>query len=186
MQRWRRRFLGVQEIPTDLSPAEVEFFFTDDDALRPMLDDARREPRHRIGIIVQAGFLRLSGGMLDRRRLIPAQVLQCAAAQVEAEAPQIATLRALYARRPRTLFDNQQAVKTTLGWRDFIDAAARALTARMRKEALTAGDREALVLFARAWLHAHGYVAPGRRRLEEMAKAAEKHVMRQCRARRAI
>lgn len=178
MQAWRRRFLGVDRIPPELSLAEIELFFTAGDALAPLLEDGRREPRHRIALIVQAGFLRLSGGMLDARQRIPADVLRCAAAQTGADAPRIATLRALYGRRRRTLFEHQQEVKAALGFRDVAEPTERALTGRLRKEAQTAGDRETLVLFARVWLHDHGYVAPGRRALEALANAAQDHVMR--------
>src|SRR3546814_20197091 len=90
---------------------------------------------NRFGLAIQIGFLRLAGRPLNPMRLIPPTVLACVAEQTGVAAPMIATLRAIYRRRRRTLFEHQQAAVPALGFRPCTPAAARALTPHLRQEA---------------------------------------------------
>lgn len=176
MQAWRRRLLGVDAVPADLSEAEIQHFFTLENDQATIVAHRRRD-MNRFGLAMQIGFLRLSGRPLDPMRLIPPAVLACVAEQTGVEAPMIATLRAIYRRRRRTLFEHQQQALQVLGFRACTVAAERALTAFLRKEARTVMDRGELVIQARVWLYDHGYVALGRRHLDDLASAAQIFVL---------
>jgi len=175
MQAWRRRLLGIDAVPADLSEAEIRHFFTLEEEQATIVAHRRRD-MNRFGLAIQIGFLRLAGRPLDPMRLIPPAVLACVAEQTGVAAPMIATLRAIYRRRRRTLFEHQQAAMQALGFRPCTPAAERALTAYLRKEARTVMDRGELVTQARAWLYDHGYLAPGKRRLDDLASAAQNFV----------
>ena len=175
MQAWRRRLLGIDAVPADLSEAEIRHFFTLEEEQATIVAHRRRD-MNRFGLAIQIGFLRLAGRPLDPMRLIPPAVLACVAEQTGVAAPMIATLRAIYRRRRRTLFEHQQAAMQALGFRPCTPAAERALTAYLRKEARTVMDRGELVTQARAWLYDHRYLAPGKRRLDDLASAAQNFV----------
>jgi TnpA family transposase len=87
-------------------------------------------------------------------------------------APQIATLRAIYKRRP-TLFDHQKTAATAIGLRPFGDQANRHVTGFLRKQCGSVISRDELVRDARLWLYDHGYLLPGQRPLEKLAAAAQ-------------
>jgi hypothetical protein len=56
---------------------------------------------------LQIGFLRMSGRLLDAFRIVPANLWRHLGVQFAVEAPDLASLRALY-RRGNTLFEHQQ------------------------------------------------------------------------------
>src|SRR3546814_9086253 len=110
---------------------------------------------NRFGLAIQIGFLRLAGRPLNPMRLIPPTVLACVAEQTGVAAPMIATLRAIYRRRRRTLFEHQQAAVQALGFRRSPPAAERALTAHLCKGAGPVMARGERVTQARARWEEH-------------------------------
>jgi len=68
--------------------------------------------------------------------------------------PDLASLRALYA-RGRTLFDHQQQACEALGFAWMTEHQRRALVRVLRDEVTHSADRERLLLHARHWLYEH-------------------------------
>jgi Domain of unknown function (DUF4158) len=60
-----------------------------------------------LGLALQIGFLRMSGRVLDAVRIVPPALWKHLGSQFGEQAPDLASLRAMY-RRHRTLFDHQE------------------------------------------------------------------------------
>jgi hypothetical protein len=123
-------------------------------------------------VALQIGFVKMTGAPLNSVQLVPAEVLSQVAQQLGEAAPRIASVRALYHRRRRTLFDHQRAALAVLGFRDLPEHGERGLVAFLRREAVDELTVEALAERARVWLFEQRYVIPARRRIDSLARAA--------------
>ncbi|MEQ9152786.1 MAG: DUF4158 domain-containing protein [Nitratireductor sp.] len=175
MESWRQQFLGLDAVPASLTPAEIEFFFAPTEQDRSFVG-VRRRPLARLGLILQIGFLRMTGRSLAAFERLPPAVLSCAAAHAGLPAPRIATLRSIYRRRT-TLFEHQLVATEALGFRPASEHVMRKLITHLRREAAVQLDRGDLVRESRVWLYDRQYVLPGTRTLEEMAAAAQFHAL---------
>ena len=70
MQGWQTTFLGMRELPRDISDFELKAFFTFDGAAREAIH-ARRRDAHKLGLALHIGFLRMSGRLLGAFRVVP-------------------------------------------------------------------------------------------------------------------
>ncbi|UUZ62644.1 DUF4158 domain-containing protein [Polaromonas sp. P1-6] len=70
MQGWQATYLGMRELPHEISDFEMKAFFTFDRAERKVID-ARRGTAHKLGLALHIGFLRMSGRLLDAFRVVP-------------------------------------------------------------------------------------------------------------------
>jgi TnpA family transposase len=173
MQTWQSEFLGVGELPREISAFELEAFFTFSAAERRVIEQ-RRTPALKLGLALQTGFLRMSGRPLDAFRVVPANLWRHLGAQFAVEAPDVASLRAMY-RRGRTLFEHQELACETLGFRSLTEHQRRYLVRSLRAEAAHTGDRDRLTLFARRWLYEHLFVILHGRVLRKMVAKAMRH-----------
>jgi TnpA family transposase len=169
MPDWDLQYLGATIIPPNLSSVEIEHFFT----LRPSEIETVSKSRgasNRLGLALHIGFLRLSGTLLNSTDLIPEAVLRHIGRQIAPveRPPQIASIRSLYRRRGRTLFDHQQAAAAILGFRKLVEGAERNLLGYLRKEAWDALEDEELAGRIRKWLHEHNYFSIGERPMRSL------------------
>ena len=105
MHAWQVPYLGWRRLPADLSEFEIAHFFS----LRPEEIRAvltKYGEALRLGAALQIGFLKMCGRPLDVIQRVPTDLLKHLADQLEVPAPAIATLRALYLRRRRTLYEH--------------------------------------------------------------------------------
>lgn len=180
MEIWRQQYLGLETVPASLTNAEIDFFFTPSDQAWQIIA-RRRSSLSRMGLIIHIGFLRMTGRSLSTVDLIPSPVLACAARMAGMPAPQIATLRAIYRRRP-TLFDHQNTAALALGLKPYGDQAVRHVTGFLRRQCGSVISRDELVRDARLWLYDRGYMLPGQRPLEKLAAAAQTFALTQLKA----
>ena len=75
LQSWQTIYLGLQELPREISTFELQSFFTYSRAERELFH-ARRGNAHKLGLALHRGFLRLSGRMLNSVRIVPATLWQ--------------------------------------------------------------------------------------------------------------
>jgi len=173
--RWEHQFLGSDAFPAGLSSLEISQFFTLDP---PELAAVRkrRGPNNQLAVALQVGFLKMTGGLLNSTDLIPSAVLEHVGGQLHAgpAMPFIASIRALYRKRQRTLFDHQQAAMQVMGFEYFSANAKPHLISLLRKEAVDCFDLNELIARARAWVHEHQFVLPTTRNLRSLAVAARK------------
>ena len=146
MQTWQSEFLGVGELPREISEFELEAFFTFAAAERRLIEQ-RRSPSLKLGLALQIGFLRMSGRPLDAFRVVPANLWRHLGAQFAVEAPDIASLRAMYG-RGNTLFEHQQLACQALGFQSMSEHQRRYLVRFLRAELEHTSDRDRLVLAA--------------------------------------
>lgn len=104
--RWQRHYLGLSTFPRAMSQVELDAFFTFS-ATELQHIHSRYKMRLRLAADLQLGFLKMTGRPLNAVRIVPPSVLQYIAAQLQVPAPTIASLRAIYRRRPRTLWEHQ-------------------------------------------------------------------------------
>ncbi len=83
-----------------------------------------------------------------------AVLLRHLAIELGIDTPDLASLRALYA-RGRTLSDHQLLACQTLGFRWMVAHQRPALVRALRDEVSRCGDRERLLSYARQWLYQH-------------------------------
>ena len=106
MQGWQTPYLGLRELPREISAFELQAFFSFGPAEKELIE-RRRGDRHKLGLALHIGFLRMSGRPLNSVRAVPVALLRHLGKLLEIETPDLASLRALYT-RGRTLFDHQQ------------------------------------------------------------------------------
>ena len=153
MQGWQTPYLGLRDIPRDLSGFELQAFFTFSRAERELIEARRGDPL-RLGLALHIGFLRMSGRLLDAVRVVPPALWRHLGSELGIDAPEIASLRAMYG-RGRTLFDHQQVACDALGFRWMSEHQRRALVRLLSDEVSRCADREQLLVFARRWLYEH-------------------------------
>lgn len=169
MQGWRLGFLGIETIPRWLGEFEIEQFFR----LSPSeiaTVKTRRGNDMQLGLGLHIGFLRMSGRVLNSTDVIHWRILAFLGAQLQIRTPRVASLRALYPRRP-TLHEHQQLAKAQLGFKNLIDPAQRQLVAHLRQTRGAATDATQLLLGARQWLYEHRYFIPAERHLLDICRA---------------
>ena len=106
MLAWHVPYLGWRRLADDVSEFEIIHFFTLKSAERAAVLTRYRQPL-RLGAALQIGFLKMCGRPLDVVQRVPAALLQHLGEQLDIPAPTIATLRALYLKRRRTLYEHQ-------------------------------------------------------------------------------
>jgi len=118
MNHWQATFLGLKQLPRELSGFEIEAFFTFTASERAVIE-ARRSPSLKLGLALQIGFLRMSGRLLDAVRIVPPALWKHLGCQFGEQAPDLASLRVMYRRR-RTLFDHQELACEVLGFHPWL------------------------------------------------------------------
>jgi hypothetical protein len=169
-------YLGWRRFPRELSAFEVRQFFSFSPEDRYALRRRFRQ-RARLGAAIQLGFVRMTGAVLDILDHVPRPVLAHAGQQLGLAAPELATLRALYRRRP-TLFDHQAwaCAHAGLRWPEQPDVTAVAET--LSAAAAVTLDRHRLARQAREALFARGCLIPAGRDIDDWVRRAVREVER--------
>ena len=170
MQSWHTTYLGLKDLPRELSTFELQTFFTFSRSERAVID-ARYGARHKLGLALHIGFLRLSGCSLKSIRVVPASLWAHLGNELGVPPPEVASLRAMYG-RGRTLFDHQQMAQETLGFRWMTEHQRRAFVRVVRDEVTRLSDKDQLLKFARRWLYDHQLLIEHNRALRAQIGAA--------------
>lgn len=174
MKGWQTTYLGMRELPRDISGFELQAFFTFSPAERALIE-ARRGDSHKLGLALHIGFLRMTGRLLDALRIVPPALWRHLGSELRIDAPELASLRALYG-RGRTLFDHQQVVCEALGFRWMSEHQRRALVRLLGDEVSRCADRDQLLVFARHWLYEHRLLIVHDRAIRTLIAAALVHL----------
>jgi len=170
MQSWQSSFLGLGAIPRDLSAFELNAFFTFDAAERRAIEACQTDT-HKLGLALHIGFLRLSGRHLEPRRIVPAALWRHLGTQIGVTAPELASLKAMYA-HSRTREEHQSVACKMLGVVPMREHQRRALVTALREEVKRSGDTDQLIVFARRTLYRWKLLIPRDRDLRAMVSAA--------------
>ena len=170
MQSWHTTYLGLKDLPRELSAFELQTFFTFSRAERAVID-TRYGATHKLGLALHMGFLRLSGRFLNAVRVVPASLWTHLGKQLGVPAPELASLKAMYG-RGRTLFDHQRIAQETLGFRSMSEHQIRAFVRTLRDEVTRLSDKDQLLMFARRWLYDNQLLIENDRALRTQIVAA--------------
>ncbi len=170
MQGWQTTFLGLHELPRDISDFEMKAFFSFDGAEREAIS-ARRGDAHKLGLALHIGFLRMSGRLLYAFRVIPVVLWRHLSEELGIATPDVASLRTLYGRE-KTLFDHQQLACTVLGFRWMSEHQRRSLVRELRDEVARCADRDQLLVRARQWLYKNKLVIVHERAIRSLIASA--------------
>ena len=157
LNRWEHRYLGQELFPETLSALEIEHFFTLDEQELARVRE-RRGPLNRLALALHVGFLKMTGNTLNSVERIPTEILDRLGRQLDCTPPRIASIRAFYRRRRRTLFEHHAAALRLLGRSELTPHAERGLVAYLRREATAVFDQVDLMASARTWLIEHDYL----------------------------
>jgi hypothetical protein len=73
MAHWRDRFLGIGELPPELSIFELEFFQFSPQDVAAIRKEFR--PKYCIAVALQLGFMRMTGARLNAFNVVPRKLL---------------------------------------------------------------------------------------------------------------
>ncbi|XDA04449.1 DUF4158 domain-containing protein (plasmid) [Cupriavidus sp. Agwp_2] len=93
MDHWQLAYLGVRQIPRELSEFELATFFTFSAKERALID-ARRSHLYRLACAVHIGFVRMTGRTLDAYKQVPKFLWAFVGAQLGITPPDRAGKRA--------------------------------------------------------------------------------------------
>jgi TnpA family transposase len=176
MRHWHRQFLGRTQLPPTLSALAISEFFTLDRAeIQAVL--SRYGVEMRLGSALQIGFLKMCGRPLDKLQRVPKAVLEHLSAQVGGPPPEIATLRAIYGQRRRTLYEHQQFALDAVGMTRFDLGADAPRLLDVLCDGVRAGiDGDKLLAQIRVVLYERRFVIPAPRTVGELARRAREKV----------
>ena len=157
MSHWQDRFLGIGELPPELSVFEIEFFQFSPQDIAAIRKEFR--PNYRIAVALQLGFMRLTGAKLNAFNVVPRKLLNLVGEQVKENAPSIASLRSMY-RRGNTRRDHQAWVMQWLDIRVHTKRQERMLFAALREASKAIGSIDRLIATARQWLFDKSLLVP--------------------------
>ena len=164
MRREGRAYLGRHRFPNDITEFELLRAFTFSDRERRDIRRAFRV-RYRLAAALQLGFLRLTGTALGSVAYVPTVVLHHLGRQFRGPTPDLATLRALYRRRP-TRFEHRRWAIEYLGLCKLDARGETGLDEELRQRTHGTLARSRLEQCAREWLHGRRYLIPGPRRIK--------------------
>lgn len=170
MQGWQTSYLGMRDLPSELSEFELQAFFSFSRAELELIA-RRRSDSLKLGLALHIGFARMTGRPLNSVRAVPPALLRHLGRELDIAAPDLVSLRALHA-RGRTLFDHQQQACECLGFKWMTEHQRRALVRVLRDEVAHCSDRERLLVLARQWLYDHRLLIVHDRVIRAMVAAA--------------
>src|SRR6202453_2912351 len=171
MLAWHVPYLGWTRLPAEVSEFEITHFFS----LRAEERSAvltRYRDSLRLGAALQIGFLKMCGRPLDAIQRVPADLLKHLGEQLEIPPPTIATLRALYLKRRRTLYEHQRWAMEFLGMIRFEPTDTDELLPSLCDVVRAGVSGDHLLTATRNLLYENRFVIPGTRRLSNLMQAA--------------
>lgn len=171
LHRWQLQYLGTPTFPKNITVVELQAFFTYSEIELAALR-TRYKSDLRIAAGVQLGFLKMTGTPLETVLVIPPNLLRYVGKQLGARQLTIASLRALYKKRPRTLYEHQSWAMEQLGFSRATLKQFAHLLEYLRVEALVAPSVDALVERGMAWMYQRKFLYPGDRPIRDYARQA--------------
>lgn len=165
---WQIPFLGLRQFPRSLTLFEIDTFFSFNDEERSAIQ-SRRGDHLRLAFGIHLAFLKMTGTTLSAVDRIPMFVLMQVSDQLSLPHVDIATVRSLYRRRKRTLYEHQQWAMQLLSIDAFNEHHQRALMRAFRPPVSNASDVRAIAVDIMSWLFTRGIRIPGPRRVQAMA-----------------
>ena len=94
MQGWQTPYLGLRDLPREITDFELQSFFSFGQAELELIS-RRRGDNHKLGLALHIGFVRMSGRPLNSVRAVPPVLLRHLGQMLGITTPDLASLRAL-------------------------------------------------------------------------------------------
>lgn len=172
MASYRYRFVGYEKLPSGLSAEDVQLHCRLPEDLVKEIRDSSFAKRYHLGLAVQLSFLALTGKNPDAKLKMPPAMLNLLCEQLGIHTTAIASLKSLYLNADRTLGNHRIWVRDKLLFSAFDPSAEERLQAALSQRALDASSSEELFNSAQEWLFDNRIVLPGKRHVEDLARAA--------------
>ena len=154
MDYWRLAYLGMRQMPRELSEFELATFFSYSPKERALIE-ARRSHLYRLAVAVHIGFIRMTGRTLDASRHVPRFLWAHVGAQIGVPPPDMGTLTALYDGRTDTLVDHQMLAYQALGFSPIVEHQRRYVTRWLKERLAGQPSRIELLHELKRWLYEH-------------------------------
>lgn len=171
MDHWQLAYLGMRQIPRELSEFELATFFTFSAKERTLID-ARRSHLYRLACAVHIGFVRMTGRTLDAYKQVPKFLWAFVGAQLGVTPPDMGTLGALYDGRTDTLVDHQMLAYQALGFSPMAEHQRRYVTRWLKERLAGQPSRNDLLHELKRWLYEHRILIPHDRALKRLISQA--------------
>ena len=169
--RWQYQFLGIESVPRNIGELEFTAFFTYSPTELKKLK-ALLKPDLRLGAALQLGFVKMTGRILNAVKVVPAALLKYIGQQLDVPGPNIASLRAIYQKRLRTLWEHQAWALDVLDFRRPSKRQLKRLLPYLQQQAKYTTSVDQLALLGRVWLYQNKFVVSGHRRILNYARDA--------------
>ncbi|UBM07889.1 Tn3 family transposase [Cupriavidus metallidurans] len=171
MDHWQLAYLGIRQIPRELSEFELATFFTFSGKERALID-ARRSHLYRLACAVHIGFVRMTGRTLDAYKQVPKFLWAFVGAQLGIIPPDMGTLGALYDGRTDTLVDHQMLAYQALGFSPMAEHQRRYVMRWLKERLAGQPSRSDLLHELKRWLYEHRILIPHDRALKRLISQA--------------
>lgn len=179
LSSWQIPFLGLRHFPANLTLFEIRTFFSFSEEERTAIR-SRRGDHLRLAFGIHVGFLKMTGTTLSALDRIPIFVLSQVAEELDLPHINIATVRSLYHRRKRTLYEHQEWAMHLLSIEAFNERRQRAVMRAFRSRVSNVSDTKPMTTEIMSWLFTRGIRIPGPRRVRvialKVARRAEHHL----------
>ena len=169
--RWQYQFLGIESVPRSIGELEFTAFFTYTPTELKKLK-AMLKPNLRLGAALQLGFVKMTGRILNAVKIVPATLLNHIGQQLDVPGPTIASLRAIYQKRLRTLWEHQAWALDLLDFQRPSKRQLKRLRPHLQQQAKYTTSVDQLALLGRVWLYQNKFVVSGQRRILNFARDA--------------
>jgi hypothetical protein len=170
MQSWQTTYLGLKDLPRELSSFELQAFFTFSSTEHVVIA-ARRGATHKLGLALHIGFLRLSGRSLNAVRVLPASLWAHLGKELDVRAgtslPQSPV-------RPQKHFVRTSATGPKNSGLSRHDRTSKPCfrTSPAQRGKPPARLKEQITVFAKRWLYEHKYLIEINRALQTQITSA--------------
>jgi TnpA family transposase len=164
MDHWRMAYLGIRQLPRELSEFELNTFFTF--SRRELASIySRRSDLYRLAMALHVGFIRMTGRTLDSYRQIPTVLLRHLGQQLGVPSPDVGTLRSIYDGNLKTLSDHQTFAQTIVNFRSIAEHQRRYVIRWLKEQLTGRPERGQLMSDLKRWFYEHRIVIPPDRML---------------------
>ncbi|WP_175795695.1 DUF4158 domain-containing protein, partial [Burkholderia multivorans] len=175
MDHWRLAYLGIRQVPRELSEFELATFFTFSKRERVAID-SRRTDLFRLAVALHIGFLRMTGRPLGSYKQIPTVLWRHLGRQLNVKPPDLGTLRSLYDGNLKTLSDHQRFARDAINFRAIAEHQRRYVIRWLKEQLTGRPERGQLTNDLKRWFYEHRIVIPPERMLRQFVVQAVRDI----------
>ncbi|MEQ5844410.1 MULTISPECIES: Tn3 family transposase [Paraburkholderia] len=166
MNHWRSAYLGIRQVPRELSEFEFNTFFTFSKRERARID-SRRTDLYRLAVALQVGFLKMTGRPLDSYKQTPTALWRHLGRQLGVQSPDVGTLRSIYDGNFKTLSDHHRFATEVVNFQSIAEHQRRYVIRWLKEQITGRPGRGQLLSELMRWFYEHRIVIPPERVLKQ-------------------